>query len=237
MVKHLDFNTFDQINQITEHTACVILEPIQGEAGIIVPKEGYLKAIRNRCDEVGTLLIFDEIQTGFGRTGTLFAFEQFDVIPDILTLAKGMGGGMPIGGFVASYEIMQSLTNNPILGHISTFGGHPVSCAAALASLQVLLDTPELIASVKKKEALFRANLTHPAINSISSFGLMIALEFDDYPSNKAIIDHCIANGVLTDWFLFSDNKLRIAPPLIITEEEILASCKIISNAIAQVII
>lgn len=237
MVKHLDYNTFDQINEITEATACVIMEVIQGEAGVVIPKDGYLKAIRERCDEVGALLIFDEIQTGFGRTGSLFAFEQFDVVPDIMTIAKGMGGGMPIGAFVSSHEIMQCLTENPILGHISTFGGHPVSCAAALASLEVLLKEKHLIEDVKKKEAIFREHLKHGAIESVHSFGLLMSVEFDSFANNKAIIDHCIANGVLTDWFLFSDNRLRIAPPLIITEGEIIKACKVIVNAIGQVMI
>ncbi len=230
--KQLDFNNFNQLSEITNQTACVIVEPIMGEAGIIVPENNYLRRLRERCNEVGALLIFDEIQTGFGRTGSLFAFEQFSVVPDILTLAKGMGGGFPIGAFVSSKEIMSCLKTNPILGHITTFGGHPINCAAAEANLKVLLDEKELITSVKAKEQLFKELLIHPAIKEVRSFGLMLAVEFDNFDTNKSIIDKCIENGVLTDWFLFNDKSLRIAPPLIITEDEIKEACRIILESI-----
>lgn len=230
--KQIEFNNIHHLESITNKTACVIVEPIMGEGGIIIPKNDFLIKLREKCSEVGALLIFDEIQTGFGRTGSLFAFEQFNVVPDILTLAKGMGGGFPIGAFVSSKEIMSSLKTNPILGHITTFGGHPINCAAAEANLKVLLDEKELIASVKEKEQLFKELLIHPAIKEVRSFGLMIAVEFENFDQNKSIIDRCIENGVLTDWFLFNDKSLRIAPPLIITDTEIRKACKIILDCI-----
>ncbi|MCB0410573.1 MAG: aspartate aminotransferase family protein [Flavobacteriales bacterium] len=230
--KQLDFNNFNQLSEITNQTACVIVEPIMGEAGIIVPENNYLRTLRERCNEVGALLIFDEIQTGFGRTGSLFAFEQFSVVPDILTLAKGMGGGFPIGAFISSKEIMSTLKTNPILGHITTFGGHPINCAAAEANLKVLLEEKDLITSVKEKEMLFKSLLVHSSIKQVRSFGLMLAVEFDNFDTNKSIIDKCIENGVLTDWFLFNDKSLRIAPPLIITEDEIKEACRIILESI-----
>lgn len=230
--KQIEFNNIHHLESITNKTACVIVEPIMGEGGIIIPKNDFLIKLREKCTEVGALLIFDEIQTGFGRTGSLFAFEQFNVVPDILTLAKGMGGGFPIGAFVSSKEIMSSLKTNPILGHITTFGGHPINCAAAEANLKVLLDEKELIASVKEKEQLFKELLIHPAIKEVRSFGLMIALEFENFDQNKSIIDRCIENGVLTDWFLFNDKSLRIAPPLIITDTEIRKACNVILDCI-----
>ncbi|MGE0561985.1 MAG: aspartate aminotransferase family protein [Flavobacteriales bacterium] len=231
-ITQLTFNNENDLAQITTKTACVIVEPIMGEAGVIAPTNNFLKKLRDKCTETGTLLIFDEIQTGFGRTGKLFAFEYFGVTPDILTLAKAMGGGFPIGAFIASNEIMGSLKTNPILGHITTFGGHPVSCAAAYANLQTLLTEKELISTVPLKEQLFKDLLKHPKIKALRSFGLLIAVEFDSFETNKAIIDKCIANGVLTDWFLFNDKSLRIAPPLIITEEEIKMACGVILEAI-----
>lgn len=228
----IEFNNENDLASITTQTACVIVEPIMGEAGVVAPKNDFLLKLRKKCTETGTLLIFDEIQTGFGRTGKLFAFEHFNVIPDILTLAKAMGGGFPIGAFISSIEIMSSLKTNPILGHITTFGGHPISCAAAFANLQTLLTEKELILSVQKKEQLFIELLKHPKIKAIRTFGLLIAVEFDSFETNKTIIDNCIANGLLTDWFLFNDKSMRIAPPLIITEEEIKLACKIILSSI-----
>ncbi|MCB0381076.1 MAG: aspartate aminotransferase family protein, partial [Flavobacteriales bacterium] len=216
-ITQLEFNNETDLAQISTKTACVIVEPIMGEAGVVAPTNNFLKKLRDKCTETGALLIFDEIQTGFGRTGKLFAFEHFGVTPDILTLAKAMGGGFPIGAFIASNEIMGSLKTNPILGHITTFGGHPVSCAAAYANLQTLLTQKNLISTVPQKEQLFKDLLKHPKIKAIRSFGLLIAVEFDSFETNKAIIDACIENGVLTDWFLFNDKSLRIAPPLIIT--------------------
>ena len=231
-ITQIEFNNENDLVAITTKTACVIVEPIMGEAGVIAPKNDFLLKLRKKCTETGTLLIFDEIQTGFGRTGKMFAFEHFGVVPDIITLAKAMGGGFPIGAFISSAEIMSSLKTNPILGHITTFGGHPVSCAAAYANLHTLLTEKELILSVSKKEQLFVEFLKHPKIKTVRSFGLLIAVEFDSFETNKAIIDNCIANGLLTDWFLFNDKSLRIAPPLIITEEEIKWACKVILEAI-----
>lgn len=230
-VKFLDYNNIEQLHNITSKTACVIAETVQGEAGIITPHNDFLIHLRKKCTETGTLLILDEIQTGFGRTGKFFDFENYGIIPDIITIAKGMGGGMPIGAFISSKEIMQSLTNNPILGHITTFGGHPVSCAAAIANIDVLL-SENIINSVESKEKLFKEKLQHPKIKSIRGKGLLLALEFEDFAQNKKIIDTCISNGVITDWFLFADNLMRIAPPLTITEEEIIESCEIIVRSI-----
>lgn len=233
-IKFLDYNNIEQLNNITSKTACVIAETVQGEAGIITPQNDFLIHLRKKCTEIGTLLIIDEIQTGFGRTGKFFAFENYGIIPDIITIAKGMGGGMPIGAFISSKEIMQSLTNNPILGHITTFGGHPVSCAAAIANIDVLL-SEKIIDLVDSKEKLFKEKLQHPKIKSIRGKGLLLALEFEDFAQNKKIIDTCISNGVITDWFLFADNLMRIAPPLTITEEEIIESCEIIIKSIITV--
>ena len=233
-IRHIEFNSIPDLNQITKRTSCIIVETIQGESGIQVPKNDYLKALRKRCDETGTLLVLDEIQAGYGRTGTLFAFEQFGIVPDILLIAKAMGGGMPIGAFVANREVMKVLSYEPILGHITTFGGHPVCCAAALATLETLLEE-DLIQQVKEKEILFLTLLQHPAIKEIRSAGLMMAVEFSDYNFMQAVINECIANGLITDWFLFNDKSLRIAPPLIITEEEIRKACRIIVEAIEKV--
>ncbi|MCW3104285.1 MAG: aspartate aminotransferase family protein [Bacteroidetes bacterium] len=228
----LHFNSAEDLDQITERTACVIVETIQGEAGAIVPENDFLIKLRQRCTEAGALLVADEIQCGFGRTGSLFAFEQYNFIPDILCLAKGMGGGMPVGAFISSKEIMDSFTHNPVLGHITTFGGHPVCCAAALATLQVLIDE-KLAESVPAKEKLFRSLLQHPQIRSVKGKGLLLALEFESYEQNKRIIDKCIAAGVITDWFLFNSHSMRIAPPLTITGEEIRFACGIILESIS----
>jgi acetylornithine/succinyldiaminopimelate/putrescine aminotransferase len=231
-ITQIEFNNENDLAAITTKTACVIVEPIMGEAGVVIPQNDFLIKLRKKCTETGALLIFDEIQTGFGRTGKLFAFEHFNVIPDILTLAKAMGGGFPIGAFISSKEIMGSLKTNPILGHITTFGGHPISSTAAYANLQTLLTEKELILSVSKKEQLFVDLLKHPKIKTIRSFGLLIAVEFDSFETNKTIIDNCIANGLLTDWFLFNDKSMRIAPPLIIREEEIKLACNVILSSI-----
>ncbi|HRG37524.1 MAG TPA: aspartate aminotransferase family protein [Bacteroidia bacterium] len=230
-VRQLGFNDFSQLSEITERTACVFVEPIQGEAGAIVPQGDFLKQLSARCKAVGALLVADEIQTGFGRTGKLFGFEHFEFTPDIICIAKGMGGGMPIGAFVSSKELMHSLTNNPILGHITTFGGHPVCCAASIAVIEVLKDE-NLIVTVAKKEELIRALLIHPKIKSINGKGLLLAVEFESFEQNKKIIDKCIEAGVITDWFLFNSHSMRIAPPLTITEEEIKVACEIIVKSI-----
>lgn len=232
--KQIEYNNTNDFKHITTQTACVIVETIQGEAGAVTPDAGYLNALREHCSSVGALLVADEIQCGFGRTGSLFAFEQYEFVPDILCLAKSLGGGMPLGAFVSSPAIMKSLTNNPILGHITTFGGHPVCCAAGLAALQALKEE-RLTEQVLAKEQLFRSLLKHPKIKAIHGKGLLLALEFDSYEQNKRIIDDCIANGVLTDWFLFNAHSMRIAPPLIITEEEIEIACKVILGSIERV--
>lgn len=230
-VSFINLNNLPDLDLITEQTACVILETIQGEAGIRVPDMAYMQALCKRCTDVGALLILDEIQAAFGRSGSLFAFEHFDIVPDILLLAKALGGGMPVGAFISSVEIMSALKENPILGHITTFGGHPVCCAAGLAALEVLLDE-RLIEQVAEKEALFRKHLSHPSINHIRGKGLMLAAEFESFELNKKIIDTCIENGVITDWFLHCSNSMRLAPPLIITNDQIIHACSIITQAI-----
>ena len=232
-VLQLNYNSFEELENITERTACVIAETIQAEAGVLVPQKEWLKALRKKCYATGTLLILDEIQCGFGRNGTLWAFEQFGIIPDILLLGKALGGGMPMGAFIADKKIMDSFTHDPVLGHISTFGGHPVCCAAGLAAFNVLLEE-NLIASVKEKEELFVSLLSAKASDglepsrrlSVRSCGLMIAVEFESFEINKKIIDALIIEGIFTDWFLFASNCLRIAPPLVISKEEITVACK-----------
>lgn len=232
-IRHIDFNCDFCLQQISCKTAAVIIEPVQAEWGVRKPYGNYLKALRNRCDETGTLLIFDEIQTGFGRTGSFFAFERYEVLPDILLLAKGMGGGMPIGAFIASRDIMQSLSQHPILGHITTFGGHPVSCAAALATLETLIQS-KLINQVAEKEALFRDLLQGTGIVELRSAGLMMALELRDFETVQKVIRYALDKGLLIDWFLFNNRSLRIAPPLIIDQNEIRNACHIILEGISK---
>ena len=220
----LQYNNFDDLQYITTNTACVVAETIQAEAGVLPPLNGWLTALRNRCTQTGTLLVLDEIQCAFGRNGTLWAFEQFNVVPDILLLGKAIGGGMPLGAFVADKKMMDVLTYQPILGHINTFGGHPVSCAAGLAAFNVLFDE-NLLDGVQQKEMLFKKHLQHPLIKNIHSVGLMMAIEFDSFETNKKIIDLLIEQGIFTDWFLFASHCLRIAPPLTITQNEIYTAC------------
>ncbi|MGI6291301.1 MAG: aspartate aminotransferase family protein [Bacteroidales bacterium] len=233
--KKIRFGNKEDIACITEKTAAVFIEPVQGEAGIRYTKDNsYWKALRKRCNDTGTLLVFDEIQTGMGRTGTLFAFEQMEVAPDILMLAKSLGGGLPLGAFITSHEIMHVLTHHPALGHITTFGGNPLSCATGLASLTTIADE-KLYQNVEKKSALFEQYLSGlSAIKSIRRKGFMIALEFEDRDLNFKIIDACLKKGVIVDWFLFCDTAMRIAPPLIITEDEIHHACQIISTSIKE---
>ncbi|MGC4101664.1 aspartate aminotransferase family protein [Ferruginibacter sp.] len=223
-IMQLRYNSFEDLENITERTACVIAETVQAEAGVITPLNNWLKALREKCTATGTLLVLDEIQCGFGRNGSLWAFEQFDVIPDILLLGKALGGGMPLGAFVADKKMMDALSHDPVLGHINTFGGHPVCCAAGLAAFEVLLEE-KLIDAVKAKEQLFMSLLQHPKIKAVRSCGLMISVEFEDFETNKKIIDALITQGVFTDWFLFASNCLRIVPPLVISEEEITTAC------------
>ena len=226
-VRFLTFNDESELNQISHQTACVIVETVRGESGYMTADTGFYNELRLRCNEVGALLIFDEIQCGMGRTGSLFAFEQEKVVPDILLLGKALGGGMPIGAFISNEAHMKLLSNHPILGHITTFGGHPVVCAAGKSALEELLSLL-LIDDVEMKSQQFRSKLKHPFIKNITGRGLMIALEFESFEMNKKIIDGCIEDGVITDWFLFATHKMRIAPPLTITDEEIAIACKII---------
>jgi acetylornithine/N-succinyldiaminopimelate aminotransferase len=215
------FNDEGSLDLIDKNTACVIVEPVQGEAGIIYPENDFLLKIRNRCNSTGTLLIFDEIQTGFGRLGKMFAIDKFGVVPDILLLAKALGGGMPLGAFIASAEIMSSLVSNPSLGHITTFGGHPVCCAAGLASLNVII-SEQLIEKCSSKSALFRQKLVHPLIAEVRGDGLLMAVQLTDPFFIPYIIAHAPDFGLVLDYFLFRNDSFRIAPPLTITEEEIL---------------
>jgi acetylornithine/succinyldiaminopimelate/putrescine aminotransferase len=230
-IRKIKRNVIDSLSAITKETAAVIIEPIGGEVGAIPATQEFLEAVYAKCQETGTLLIFDEIQSGFGRSGTFWAFEQYGIIPDILLTAKGMGGGMPIGAFIAAEAHMSTLKNNPILGHITTFGGHPVSCAASLATLRVIQEE-NLLASVAHKSALFKKYLQHPKISEIRGTGLLLAAEMADFQTLKQVIDRAILKGVLTDWFLYCDNAMRIAPPLTITEEEIKEACDVILSSL-----
>lgn len=233
-ITHITFGDTQDLSAITHETAAFVVETVQGEAGVRFADADYWKAVRQRCDETNTLLILDEIQCGFGRTGKLWAFEHYGITPDVLVSAKGMGGGMPIGCFIADKVMMEVFTYNPVLGHISTFGGHPVSSAAALATLETI-QSEKLMDAVDDKEQLFLELLVHPSIRSIRSKGLMMAASFESYEVLKAIIDRAIEMGVVTDWFLFDDCSMRIAPPLVISEEEIKKACQIILQAIDSV--
>jgi acetylornithine/succinyldiaminopimelate/putrescine aminotransferase len=232
-IKHITYNVVEDLSEITHATAAVILETVQGEAGVRPPSKEYMQAVRSRCTEVGALMILDEIQTGLGRTGTFWGFEQYDVVPDVILTAKGLGGGMPMGAFISSNEMMNVFTENPILGHITTFGGHPVNCAASLETITILLEE-KLIEQVEEKSKLFKELLVHPAIKEVRGKGLMLAAQFASFDVLKKVIDQTLINGVLTDWFLFCDDTMRIAPPLIITKKEIEKSCKIILESIDQ---
>jgi acetylornithine/succinyldiaminopimelate/putrescine aminotransferase len=229
-VLHLEYNSLKSLDEISEKTACVIAETIQAEAGIIVPSKEWLQALRKKCTESGTLLLLDEIQAGFGRTGKLWGFENFEIIPDVLILGKALGGGMPLGAFIAEKKIMDAFTENPVLGHITTFGGHPVCCAAGVAAMRVLLGE-KIMDSIKVKEELFTSLLIHKKIKAIRSFGLWMAVEFDSFETNKKIIDACIESGAMIDWYLFAANCLRISPPLTISKAQIIeASGKILQS-------
>ena len=234
-VYHYEYGSDEVINAIDETVACVLVEPVQAESGITKPPAGWLPALRDACDKWDVLLIFDEIQAGFGRTGSLWALEQTGVVPDILLLGKALGGGMPMGAFIADFKLMQTLTHNPVLGHITTFGGHPVSCAAGKAALEVLLET-DCIKEVKRKEQLLLQHLQHPAILAVESAGLWASLRFKDFETNLAVVHRCIANGLITDWFLFAPECMRIAPPLTITEQELAQACQIILQSIEEAV-
>jgi acetylornithine/N-succinyldiaminopimelate aminotransferase len=229
-VLHLQYNSFESLKAISNKTACVIIETVQAESGIVVPAKDWLQALRKKCDDHCVLLILDEIQAGFG-TGTLWSFEQFEIVPDVLLLGKALGGGMPLGAFIADNRLMSVLTDKPVLGHITTFGGHPVCCAAGMAGMQALMEG-QSIGQVKAKEQLFKNLLKHPKIKTIRSAGLWMAIAFDSFEINKKTIDACLAKGVLTDWFLFAPHCMRIAPPLNILEKEIEYACNIILECI-----
>ncbi len=233
-IVHADYNNYSVLEEIDTNTACIIMEVVQAEAGIKPAEKEWLKAIREKCTATGTLLVFDEIQSGFGRTGSLWAFEQYNIVPDILLLGKALGGGMPLGAFIANTELMKTLTDNPVLGHITTFGGHPVSCTAGKAALEVLLSEP-FIATVKAKEKILIDIINHPAIKAIRHCGLWMAIEFESAEINQSVAHECINRGLITDWFVFAPECLRIAPPLIITEEELNELCTIVLESIEKV--
>lgn len=235
-INHIDFNCLSCLDRITNKTAAVILETVQAEFGVRLPHGDFLKQVADRCKSTGTLLILDEIQTGMGRTGSLFAFSQYGIIPDILLLAKGLGGGMPIGAFISSKEIMSGLSENPVLGHITTFGGHPVSSAAAFSTLQFLIDS-DLISLVQAKSDRFISNLKHTFIKEIRHAGLLMALDLDNAVLVRKVIHLAIEKGLITDWFLFNDRSLRIAPPLTITFEEIDEACSILMECLNEVVL
>lgn len=231
----LDYGNFEQLFLIDENTAAVVVEPIQGATGFTLPPEGWLSELRKRCDDTGTLLIFDEIQTGFGRTGQLFALNTFEVFPDILCLAKGMGGGMPIGCFISSKEHMHKLKEQPKLGHITTFGGHPVCCAASLATLEVLIHESSIIASISEKEALFRAHLNHPKIKAIKGMGLMLGIELESAEICQKVVEKGYQNGLIMFFFLFNEKCVRISPPLIISKKQIVDACQRIIKILNEI--
>lgn len=225
-IEFIDFNNFEQLKKIDIHTACVIAEVIQGEAGVINPVEGFLEQLRNRCTEQGALLVFDEIQTGFGRTGHMFAFQKIGIIPDIFTIAKAMGGGMPIGAFVTSSKLTNLLTYNPVLGHITTFGGHPVCVAAALANLNFLIENSEILYLVESKaKRFYNLLICQKNVKEIRYNGLLMAVELGDKKMIQDIMNQFIINGILSDWFLFNETSFRISPPLIINDEDIDICC------------
>lgn len=230
-VTHYDYNSDELIDNIDENTSCVVIETVQAEAGVIEPDIEWLTKLRKKCNEVGALLIFDEIQCGFGRTGKFWGFEHYNIYPDILLAGKALGGGMPLGAFISSYDNMQAFTDNPVLGHITTFGGHPVCCTAGKASAEILLKE-SLIDDVKQKETVFKENLVHPKIKAVRSKGLLMAIELESAEKVLQVIETCIAEGLFTDWFLFASHCIRIAPPLTITTEEIMNACNIIKRCL-----
>ena len=230
-VDFIRFNVEEDLNKIGHKTAAVILETIQGGAGFIQPEKGYLKAVKERCEATGALLILDEIQPGFGRTGSLFAFMNSTIVPDILVMGKGMGGGVPIGAFASSKEIMECLTNNPKLGHITTFGGNPLISAAAEATLSTILES-RLMEVIPEKEALFRELLHHPKIKQINGTGLMLAPVFVSAEVANQVVLRCLKEGLILFWLLWEKKAIRISPPLTISTSEIKKGCRILLNVL-----
>lgn len=232
-VSHYAYNSKEMIDAVDDHTACVLIETIQAEAGVLKPEKSWMKALRTKCDELGCLLILDEIQCGFGRTGTLWGFEQFDIVPDVVLLGKALGGGMPLGAFIAAQKHMQLLMDNPVLGHITTFGGHPVSCAAGLAALNAL-EAEKMLDAVFQKETLFKDNLQHPGIIELHSAGLLIAVKLQNDAAVRATLALAMSRGFFSDWFLFAPDCIRIAPPLNISEAEIFKACDLLKACISE---
>ncbi len=232
-IKRIGFNDPAGLEKITRRTACVLVEPVQGEAGVILPDPGYLEALRHRCDETGALLLFDEVQTGFGRLGELFAFQKYGVIPDILILAKAMGGGLPLGAFIASQEIMDSLTHHPELGHITTFGGHPLSCAAGLAAWKYLLSS-DILKTIPEKEEIIRKKMKHPLIKELRGTGLLFAVDMPDGGIADKAVRLALEKGVISDWFLFREEAFRISPPLTISNEELEKGCDLLLETLEE---
>lgn len=230
-VKHYAYNSEALLNAIDDNTSCIVIETVQAEAGVIEPDQEWLEQLRKKCNDTGALLVFDEIQCGFGRTGKFWGFEHYGITPDILLAGKALGGGMPLGAFISSHSNMQAFTDDPVLGHITTFGGHPVCCAAGKASAEILLDS-NLIKDVEQKGLLFKQNLIHTSIISVRNKGLLMAVELESSEKVLQVIERCIAEGLFTDWFLFASNCIRIAPPLTITEDEIITACDIIKSCL-----
>ena len=226
-VNFITFNKLDELDRITKNTACVIIETVQGDAGVRIPELCYLQKLREKCTETGTLLILDEIQTGFGRTGSFFAFEQYGIVPDVLVIAKALGGGMPIGAFVSSKEIMDCLTHNPMLGHITTFGGHPLNCAAAVANIDVILEE-NLVKEVHEKGEIMKELLSHSLVKEIRQIGLMFAIDLETEEITQKVVERCMERGIITFWFLSCPASFRLAPPLTISFEEIEEVCGVI---------
>lgn len=229
----IEHGKIEDLDQITTQTAAVVIEIVAGEAGVRLPSVEYFSALRSRCTEIEALLIIDEIQSGFGRTGTFWAFEQVGIYPDILLAAKGMGGGMPIGAFMASQQLMCVFQDNPILGHITTFGGHPVSCAASWACLSVIVEE-QLRSNAQVQGQYLKEHLKHPLIKELRGVGLMMAAQMENFTILKAVIDRCIQKGLITDWFLFCDDAMRIAPPLVITQKEMEQGISILLEALDE---
>jgi acetylornithine/N-succinyldiaminopimelate aminotransferase len=233
MISFIEFNNENDLDQITEKTACVILETIQGAAGFLMPDEGYLIKLKMRCEEVGALLILDEIQPGFGRTGKLFSFEHFGIVPDILVMGKGMGGGVPVGAFMSSREIMETLSHSPKLGHITTFGGNPLIAAASHATLKEVLESG-LMDETAEKEKLFRQLLVHPKIKNINGKGLMLAVNLGSPEYTLDVAKKCMEKGLIVFWQLYRNEYMRISPPLTISLEEIRLGCQIILDVLNE---